>query len=81
MGDEELAEFVGILLGDGNIGIYKSTVNGRIKTQYRIKITLNSVKDKEYSKYVASLIKIIFGKDPKIRFRKKCRGSGYLSIW
>ena len=70
MGDDALAEFVGILLGDGNIGIYNFTVKGRIKTQYRIKITLNSIKDKECSIYVVGLIKTIFGKDPKVNFRK-----------
>lgn len=70
MGDEALAEFVGILLGDGNIGIYTSTVKGKIKTQYRIKITLNSIKDKEYSIYVVGLIKTIFGKEPKLNPRK-----------
>lgn len=44
----ELAEFVGILLGDGGI------------QKYQIKISLNLKKDREYAKYVIKLIKSIF---------------------
>lgn len=45
---EELAEFVGILLGDGGI------------SEHQITITLNSVTDKEYLKFVQKLIKKLF---------------------
>jgi hypothetical protein len=45
----ELAEFCGILLGDG--GIYK----------YQTKITLHADEEKEYGKYVHSLIYNLFG--------------------
>lgn len=46
---EELAEFVGIVLGDGGI------------SKYQITITLNSVTDKAYFQFVKKLIKNLFG--------------------
>ncbi len=45
---KDLAEFVGILLGDGGI------------TKSQISISLNSKNEKEYSKFVKSLIKKLF---------------------
>lgn len=45
---EELAEFVGIMLGDGGISKHQFTV------------TLNSVTDKEYLKFVEKLIRKLF---------------------
>lgn len=54
----ELAEFVGILLGDGGI------------TPSQITVTLNSEKDNEYSKYVTDLGKSLFGDEPKVFLRK-----------
>ena len=68
--DTDLAEFVGILLGDGSLGIYHSRAGSRLLVQHRIKITLNSIKDAAYSHYVASLIESIFGKKPKFHKRK-----------
>lgn len=70
MMDNEFAELVGILLGDGSIGIYKSWPEGREKTQYRIKVTLNSEKDFQYAKHVAALFLSVFHKMPIIRKRK-----------
>lgn len=58
--EEKLAEFVGILLGDGCIS---NTY------QNRIQITLNK-NELGYSKYVEKLIEEIFYIKPKIRFRK-----------
>lgn len=49
--NEQLAEFVGIMLGDGYINHPK---------QPRIKITLNSITDKEYLVFVKSLLSDIF---------------------
>ncbi|OGM77015.1 hypothetical protein A2210_02830 [Candidatus Woesebacteria bacterium RIFOXYA1_FULL_40_18] len=54
----KLAEFVGIMLGDGGIG------------KLQISITLNSIKDLEYSAYVVQLCESLFGKKPKVRKRK-----------
>ena len=67
---KELAELVGILLGDGSIGVYKSIVNGKEKTQYRIKITLNAIKDADYADYVSDLMQLVFGKRP-IKTKRK----------
>lgn len=52
-----LAEFIGILLGDGNI------------SKYNIGITLSS-EEKKYAQYVCIVIQKLFGTEPKI-FRHK----------
>ena len=54
----KLAEFIGIMLGDGSLG------------KLQISITLNSVKDLDYSQYVVNLCESLFGHKPKIRKRK-----------
>ena len=67
---EELAEFVGVLLGDGSIGRYTSHPNGSVKTQYRIKVTGHSTEDLPYFKdYVSPLMTRILGKEPLLRFK------------
>ena len=63
----EIAELIGILLGDGGLGSYKS---GN-KTQHRLKISLNSIDDTEYVPYVAGLIEKVTSTSPTIRYRKK----------
>ncbi|MBI4440532.1 hypothetical protein HY639_00025 [Candidatus Woesearchaeota archaeon] len=45
----ELAELIGILLGDGCIGRYVIPAKDKIKMQYRVKITLDSNADKKYA--------------------------------
>ena len=50
--DKDLAEFIGIVLGDGSI------------TQRQVIITLNRKDDKEYAYYVSDLTKKIFGIAP-----------------
>lgn len=55
---EELAEFVGILLGDGGI------------TPGQCAVTLNREADKEYVGYVAALGKKLFGEEPKKFYHK-----------
>lgn len=69
----ELAEFVGILLGDGHIG----------KEQWSV--TLNSIADKDYLTFVVGLIEKLFGFSPSVHFRKDSKavvilGSGIRSI-
>ena len=54
----KLAEFIGIMLGDGGVG------------KLQISITLNSIKDLDYSRYVVSLCESLFDHKPKIRKRK-----------
>jgi len=51
---DELAEFIGILVGDGGI------------TKRQITITLNHIDDKEYSKFVIKLIKKLFNVKPSV---------------
>lgn len=54
-----LAEFFGIMLGDGGIN-----------NPWQANITLNSVKDKEYALYILKLCNDLFGVSPAIRKRK-----------
>ncbi len=54
-----LAEFVGIVLGDGGI------------TKYQIVITLHSKDDKEYSKFVIALIEKLFSVPVGVNYDKK----------
>ncbi len=54
----ELAEFIGILLGDGHID----------KNQWSI--TLNSIADKEYSQFVVKLVEKLFKFKPGLFYRK-----------
>lgn len=51
---DELAEFIGILIGDGGI------------TKRQITITLNHIDDKEYGKFVIKLIKKLFNITPSV---------------
>lgn len=51
--NNELAEFVGIMMGDGGVA------------PYHISITLNSETDKIYVKFIEKLIKKLFGTKPK----------------
>lgn len=67
--DRRLAEFIGIMLGDGSIGIYKCNNKNRISIQYRIKITLNSKDDLDYSFYIEQLVENLFGIKTLRRFR------------
>lgn len=56
---EDLAEFIGILLGDGDL------------TQYQVTVTLNTDADKDYIPYVFSLIRKVFPQlTPTINDRK-----------
>lgn len=56
--NDNLAEFVGIMLGDGGMTYGQCT------------ITLNSIKDIEYSQFIISLSHKLFGERPKIFMRK-----------
>ena len=56
--NKKLAEYVGIMLGDGCI------------TPGQFNITLNSVADREYVYFVSQLEKTLFGEEPKLYKRK-----------
>jgi len=63
---KELAEFIGILLGDGSINIYPSN---KYSTYYRVKITFHSG-ERDYINYVSKLISKLFGEFPILKKRK-----------
>lgn len=67
--NSDFAEFIGILLGDGSIGIYECKAGNKIKTQHRVQITLNSVDDRQYIEYVKKLIAELFGIKPNTYWR------------
>jgi intein/homing endonuclease len=56
----ELAEFIGIFLGDGNL--YVDTTKG----MYVVRVFLNSLTETNYAKYIKALIKRLFGIDTRI---------------
>ena len=56
----DLAEFTGIVLGDGGV------------TNYQVTITLNSNDEREYGIFVANLIKNLFGVIPAIHYETTC---------
>lgn len=59
---ESLAEFIGIVLGDGNVHSYRKAM----KSSYMIRIAGDFVKDKQYlEKYVKDLIRDLFLIEPK----------------
>lgn len=60
------AEFAGILLGDGSLGIYRSQAANRIKIIYRVKVTLDD-REVQYAQYVQNLMESLFYRRPVIR--------------
>lgn len=54
-----LAEFIGIVLGDGGI------------TKYQVKVTVNSKTDRAYAYFIRRLIKELFGISASFSFEKK----------
>ena len=66
--EEKIAEFIGIMLGDGSIGIY----NKRSRKQgllHQLKVTLDS-RNKNYIDYVSNLMKEVLEIEPKIFFKR-----------
>lgn len=55
---ERLAEFIGIMLGDGGIN-----------NRWQANVTLNAIKDARYTPYVADLMFELFGIHPAVRTR------------
>ncbi|GEM_PF-765391 len=68
--DKETAEFVGMMLGDGCIGIYKCRKsNAMFSIQHQLKISMDSRED-EYTAYIVKIMKHLFGIEPKLSFKK-----------
>lgn len=68
--DENLAEFVCIILGDGHV--HKR--GEKSYHNYGLSISLNRVDEREYVKYVYSLVKHVTGLEPKLYQRKGSKG-------
>lgn len=67
---EKLAEFIGILLGDGNVHAFKK---GKKIGTYMVRIAGHSTNDFEYlTHHVAGLFKDLFGLNPKTYMQKGC---------
>lgn len=65
---KELAELIGIVLGDGNIHYFKK---GKKIGSYMLRIAGDKVKDYNYlTKYIYCLIKKLFDVEPKIEKRR-----------
>jgi intein/homing endonuclease len=61
-----MAEFVGVLLGDGSINVYP----GVRHTYRRVQITGNSEDDLEYGHYLCGLVERLFGVSPYFTLRR-----------
>ncbi len=73
MQEEKIAEFVGIMLGDGNFRIYPSRAGNKIKKQHRIKVTLDS-RNTLYRDHVIKIMKEVLNIEPRLYFHKKKNG-------
>lgn len=58
---KDLAEFIGIMLGDGHVGVYQATVTTNVNT------------DLEHARYVVTLTEKLFGIQARISYRKDSR--------
>lgn len=68
--NKKLAEFTGIMLGDGSIGEYECKKgDGTTNTQRSIKITISSG-EKEYKEYILNLVEELFGIEMNVWNRK-----------
>ncbi|HLD97960.1 MAG TPA: LAGLIDADG family homing endonuclease [Candidatus Nanoarchaeia archaeon] len=67
--EKQIAEFIGVMLGDGSIGIYNTKAGNKIKKQYVVKVTLDS-RNKKYIRYVSNLMKDVLNVEPKICLKK-----------
>ena len=67
--DKKIAEFIGIMLGDGCIGIYDCKNKNKIKKQHQLKVTLDS-RNKEYISYVYNLMKVVLNINPVVNIKK-----------
>lgn len=61
---EKLAEFFGVMLGDGHINFYPNCAT------YQIYISINNTTDKDYIPYVKDLVESLFKLPAGIHYRK-----------
>jgi len=67
---DKIAEFIGIMLGDGHIGIYETKAGNRIKLHRTIKVSLDS-RNKAYTDYVSNIMREVLEVEPHIYYKKK----------
>ena len=68
-----IAEFIGIMLGDGSIGIYNCKAGNRIKKHRIVKVSLDS-RNKQYTEHVFNIMKKVLEVEPKMHYKKKENG-------
>lgn len=64
-----IAEFIGIMLGDGHIGIQNCKASDKIKKHHQLKVTLDS-RNKQYINYVAELMGAVLNSKPTLNYKK-----------
>ncbi len=67
--EEKIAEFIGVMLGDGSIGIYDFKSRNKMNKLHQLKVTLDS-RNQQYANYVFNLMKEVLDIEPKIHFKK-----------
>ncbi|MEK6891405.1 MAG: LAGLIDADG family homing endonuclease [Nanoarchaeota archaeon] len=67
--EDRIAEFIGVMLGDGSIGLYNTKAGNKIKKHHVVKVTLDS-RNKRYIEYVSNLMKEVLDVEPRIYFKK-----------
>ncbi len=67
--EKKIAEFIGIMIGDGSIGIYNCKAGNRIKKHRVVKVSLDS-RNEQYTNHVANIMKEVLGIEPKIHYKK-----------
>ena len=70
VGMEKVAEFIGIMLGDGSIGIYDTKAGDKIKKHHVVKVSLDS-RNGQYIDHVSNLMGEVLNVEPGIHFKKK----------
>ncbi|MCU0642164.1 MAG: LAGLIDADG family homing endonuclease [archaeon] len=68
--EEAIAEFVGIMLGDGHIGIYNTKAGDKMKLHRTIKVSLDS-RNKQYIDYVKGIMRSVLEVEPHLNYKKK----------
>ena len=64
-----VAEFIGIMLGDGSIGVYNTKAGDKQKIHRRVKVTLDS-RNKVYTDHVENVMKRVLEVEPRVRYKK-----------
>ena len=66
--DGLIAEFIGIMLGDGSIGIYNTHVGNKIKKHRTVKVTLDS-RNEGYINHVTNMMRNVLNVEPRIHYK------------